>query len=53
MKRHLFMTLAMASMLHVGAPAKAAIDGDTAARDTVHATAKAGRDCCSRHNRRS
>jgi hypothetical protein len=44
MKRHLFMALAMASMLHASAPAKAAIDGDTAAKDTVHATAKAGKD---------
>ena len=44
MKRHLFMALAMASMLHATAPAKAAIDGDTAAKDTVHATAKAGKD---------
>jgi hypothetical protein len=44
MKRHLFMALAMASMLHAGAPARAAIDGDTAAKDTVHATAKAGKD---------
>jgi hypothetical protein len=43
MKRHLFMALAMASMLHATAPAKAAIDGDTAAKDTVHATAKAGK----------
>jgi len=44
MKRHLFMALAMASMLHAGAPAKAAIDGDTGAQNTVHATAKAGKD---------
>jgi len=33
----------MASMLHAGTPAKAAIDQDTAAKDTAHATAKAGR----------
>jgi hypothetical protein len=44
MKRHLFMALAMASMLHAGAPAKAAIDVDTPAKDTAHATAKAGKD---------
>ena len=44
MKRHLFMALAMALMLHARAPAQAAIDGDTAAKDTVHATAKAGTD---------
>jgi hypothetical protein len=42
MKRHLFMALAMASMLHPGTRANAAIDGDTAAKDTVHATSKAG-----------
>ena len=42
MKRHLFMALAMASMLHPGTRANAAIDGDTAAKDTVHSTAKAG-----------
>jgi hypothetical protein len=44
MKRHLFMVLAMASMLHTSAPAKAAVDGDTVAKDTVQATAKAGKD---------
>jgi hypothetical protein len=44
MKRHLFMALAMASMVHAGAETRAAIDGDTAAKDTVHATAKAGKD---------
>jgi len=44
MKRQLFMALAMASMLHARAPAQAAIDGDTAAKGTVHATAKAGKD---------
>jgi hypothetical protein len=41
MKRHLFMALAMASMLHAGAPASAATDVDTAAKDKGHATAKA------------
>jgi hypothetical protein len=40
MKRHLFMALAMASMLHAGASARAATV-DTAAKDTGHATAKA------------
>ena len=44
MKRHLFMALAMASMLYADAPVNAAIDGDTAAKDTVHATAEAGKD---------
>jgi hypothetical protein len=44
MKRHLFMALAMASMLHAGALASAATDVDTAARDTGHATAKATTD---------
>jgi len=44
MKRHLFMALAMASMLHAGAPASAAMDVDTAAKDTGHATAKATTD---------
>ena len=44
MKRHLFMALAMASMLHAGAPASAATDVDTAAKDTGHATAKATTD---------
>jgi hypothetical protein len=48
MKRHLFMALAMASMLHAGAPAKAAIDGDTAAKDTVHTTVKAGKNAAHR-----
>ena len=37
MKRHLFMALAMASMLHAGAPASAATDVDTTAKDTGHA----------------
>src|SRR5580704_6330667 len=41
MKRLLFMALAMASMLHAGAPAGAATDVDTAARDTSHATGHA------------
>jgi hypothetical protein len=41
MQRHLFMVLAMASMLHAGAPAT---DVDTAAKDTGHATAKATTD---------
>jgi hypothetical protein len=44
MKRLLFMALAMASMLHAGAPASAATDVDTAAKDTGHATAKATTD---------
>ena len=44
MKRLLFMALAMASMLHAGAPASAATGVDTAARDTGHATAKATTD---------
>ena len=44
MKRHLFMALAMASMLHAGAPASAATDVDSAAKDTGHATAKATTD---------
>ena len=44
MKRHLLMALAMASMLHAGAPASAATDVDTAAKDTGHATPKATTD---------
>ena len=44
MTLHLFIALALASMLQAGAPAKAPIDGDTAAKDTVQATAKAGKD---------
>ena len=44
MTLHLFMALAVASMLQAGAPAKDAVDGDTAAKATVHATAKAGKD---------
>jgi hypothetical protein len=44
MKRHLFMALAMAWMLHAGAPESAATDVDTAAKDTCRATAKATTD---------
>jgi hypothetical protein len=44
MKRHLFMALAMAWMLHAGVPASAATDVDTAAKDTGQATAKATTD---------
>ena len=43
MKRHLFMALAMASMLHPGTRSNASIDGNTAAKDTVHATSKTGK----------
>jgi hypothetical protein len=41
MKSHLFVALAMVSMLHAGAPASVATDVDTAAKDTGHATARA------------
>ena len=43
MKRHLFMALAMASMLHPGTRLNASIDGDTAAKGTVHATSVTGK----------
>jgi hypothetical protein len=44
MKRHVFMALAMAWMLHAGEPESAATDVDTAAKDIGHATAKATTD---------
>ena len=44
MKGHLLMALAMASMLHAGAPACAATDVGTPAKETCHATAKATTD---------
>ena len=43
MKRHLFMALAMASMLHPGTRLNASIDGDTAAKGAVHATSVTGK----------
>ena len=43
MKRHLFMALAMASMLHPGRRLNASIDGDTAAKGAVHATSVTGK----------
>jgi len=44
MRFQLAMALAVSLMLQAGAPAKAATDVDTAAKDTGHATAKATKD---------
>jgi hypothetical protein len=44
MRFQLTMALAVSLMLQAGAPASAATDMDTAAKDTGHATAKATKD---------